>query len=187
MSKITNTAPHIVIYTDGACLGNPGIGGWAASIRMIENGETKKRLISDSVASTTNNQMELCAAIAALRWVTRTQLAPIAIFSDSKYLIDGMARWLPGWIANGWKKSNGKPVANQELWRELHSLIKELDVKWAWVKSHDGDPWNEEVDRLAKLEAKWLKKSISPLRPNASRGNARLVNVGKASAPRILT
>ena len=137
----------IKIYTDGSCLSNPGNGGWSAIINM--NGEIKK--ISGNEKNTTNNRMELMAAINALKNINSKD--PIEIFTDSKYVKNGITEWINTWVLNNWKTSKKENVKNKDLWLELHKLNQSLNVKWNWVKAHAGNPLNEEVDMLAKKAA----------------------------------
>ena len=137
----------IKIYTDGSCLSNPGNGGWAAIINI--NGEIKK--ISGNEKNTTNNRMELMAPINALKDINSKD--PIEIFTDSKYVKNGITEWINTWVINNWKTSKKEDVKNKDLWLELHKLNQSLNVKWKWVKAHAGDPLNEEVDMLAKNAA----------------------------------
>ena len=137
----------IKIYTAGSCLSNPGNGGWAAIINI--DGEIKK--ISDNEKNTTNNRMELMAPINALKYMNSKD--PIEIFTDSKYVKNGITEWINTWVLNNWKTSNKEDVKNKDLWIELYKLNQSLNVKWNWVKAHAGDPLNEEVDMLAKKAA----------------------------------
>ena len=137
----------IKIYTDGSCLSNPGNGGWAAIINF--NGEIKK--ISGNEKNTTNNRMELMAPINALKNINSKD--QIEIFTDSKYVKNGITEWINTWVLNNWKTSKKENVKNKDLWLELHKLNQSLNVKWNWVKAHAGDPLNEEVDMLAKKAA----------------------------------
>ena len=137
----------IKIYTDGSCLTNPGDGGWAAIINI--DGEIKK--ISGNEKNTTNNRMELMAPINALKYIYSKD--PIEIFTDSKYVKNGITEWINTWVLNNWKTSKKEDVKNKDLWLELHKLNQSLSVKWNWVKAHAGDPLNEEVDMLAKKAA----------------------------------
>ncbi|MDC3120564.1 ribonuclease HI [Candidatus Pelagibacter sp.] len=137
----------IKIYTDGSCLSNPGNGGWAAIINI--NGEIKK--ISGNEKNTTNNRMELMAPINALKNINSKD--PIEIFTDSKYVKNGITEWINTWVLNNWKTSKKENVKNKDLWLELHKLNQSLNLKWNWVKAHAGDPLNEEVDMLAKKAA----------------------------------
>ena len=137
----------IKIYTDGSCLSNPGNGGWAAIINI--NGEIKK--ISGNEKNTTNNRMELMAPINALK--NMNSKGPTEIFTDSKYVKNGITEWINTWVLNNWKTSKKEDVKNKDLWIELYKLNQSLNVKWNWVKAHAGDPLNEEVDMLAKEAA----------------------------------
>jgi ribonuclease HI len=141
----------IKIYTDGSCLTNPGDGGWAAIINI--DGEIKK--ISGNEKNTTNNRMELMAPINALKYINSKD--PIEIFTDSKYVKNGITEWINTWVLNNWKTSNKEDVKNKDLWIELYKLNQSLNVKWNWVKAHAGDTLNEEVDILAK-EAAYLNR-----------------------------
>ena len=137
----------IKIYTDGSCLKNPGNGGWAAII--CTDNEVKK--ISGSEKDTTNNRMELMATINALKEVNSEDL--IEIYTDSKYVKNGITDWIHNWIKNNWKTSNKEDVKNQDLWVQLHDLNNNSKIRWNWVKAHAGNPLNEEVDLLAKKAA----------------------------------
>ncbi len=137
----------IKIYTDGSCLSNPGNGGWAAIINT--NGEIKK--ISGNEKNTTNNRMELMAPINALKNINSKD--PIEIFTDSKYVKNGITEWINTWVLNNWKTSKKENVKNKDLWLELYKLNQTLNIKWNWVKAHAGDPLNEEVDMMAKKAA----------------------------------
>ena len=137
----------IKIYTDGSCLTNPGDGGWAAIINI--NGKIKK--IRGNEKNTTNNRMELMATINALKHTNSKD--PVEIFTDSKYVKNGITEWINTWVLNNWKTSNKEDVKNKDLWIELYKLNQSLNVKWNWVKAHAGDPLNEEVDMMAKEAA----------------------------------
>ena len=137
----------IKIYTDGSCLSNPGNGGWAAIINI--GGEIKK--ISGNEKNTTNNRMELMAPINALKNINSKD--PIEIFTDSKYVKNGITEWINTWVLNNWKTSKKEDVKNKDLWIDLYNLNKSLNIQWNWVKAHDGNPLNEEVDLLAKKAA----------------------------------
>ena len=137
----------IKIYTDGSCLTNPGDGGWAAIINI--DGEIKK--ISGNEKNTTNNRMELMAPINALKYINSKD--PIEIFTDSKYVKNGITEWINTWVLNNWKTSNKENVKNKDLWIELYKLNQSLNVKWNWIRAHAGNPLNEEVDMLAKKAA----------------------------------
>jgi len=137
----------IKIYTDGSCIQNPGNGGWAA-IMLINN---EKKAISGFKKNTTNNQMELMAAIEALKKIPIGE--EVQIYTDSKYVKMGITEWIKKWSQNNWKTSSKKKVKNLELWKELSSISKKHKIKWLWIKGHAGDPINEEVDTLAKKAA----------------------------------
>ncbi len=133
------------IYTDGACIGNPGPGGWAFIIKY-SNGETKE--FSGSEKYTTNNKMELTAAIKAIKYFKKKII--INIYTDSKYLKDGITIWIKKWKLNGWKTSNKKKVKNSDLWKLLEEKIHNHEIHWTWVKGHDENILNEKADMLAK-------------------------------------
>ena len=133
----------VIIYTDGACRGNPGPGGWGV---LIEYGESSKQLYRGDI-STTNNRMELTAAIMALKEIKEP--CEIILYTDSKYVLQGIEEWIYNWKKRGWRGANKKPVKNIELWKELDELRDEHNIKWNWVKGHSGDPGNETADMLA--------------------------------------
>jgi len=133
---------EVVIHTDGGCRGNPGPGAWAAVLRSGDRG----RELVGTEAETTNNRMELMAAIKALESLKRPCRARMV--TDSKYLKSGITEWLPNWIENGWKNSRRKPVLNRDLWERLRRLCEGHDVRWEWVEGHAGVPDNERCDRL---------------------------------------
>ena len=133
----------INIYTDGACRGNPGPGGWGA---LLECGEYKKE-IKGSSPLTTNNIMELTAVIEAIKLIKNPSL--IIITTDSTYVKNGITEWIHNWKLKGWKTSNKKPVKNKNLWQELDNLSKDHDIKWTWIKGHSGHYGNERADQLA--------------------------------------
>ena len=137
----------IKIYTDGSCIGNPGAGGWAA---IILDGKNEK-IISGSKNNTTNNQLELFAAIKALSNFNKKK--SFKIFTDSNYVKDGITKWIKNWKKNNWKTSAKKPVKNQELWKKLDKLVKFHDVKWEWIKGHSTNIYNNLADELAKKAA----------------------------------
>ncbi len=140
----------VVIYTDGACSGNPGKGGWGA---VLIYGKHEKP-ISGAEAETTNNRMEMKAAIESLK--TLKQPCSIDLYTDSKYLQDGINEWVKTWVINGWKNANKKPVKNADLWQELlHETARHI-VIWHWVKGHAGDVYNEKADSLAREAIKTL-------------------------------
>lgn len=134
---------RIEIYTDGACRGNPGPGGWGA---LLIAGKHRKTMHGGE-AETTNNRMELTAAIKALNALKGSQ--KVRLHTDSKYVMHGITEWMDNWKARGWKTAAKKPVKNQDLWMALDDAIARHDVEWQWVKGHDGNPGNEEADALA--------------------------------------
>jgi ribonuclease HI len=138
-----NEPPQVIIATDGACKGNPGPGGWGAIIRMGE----RERELSGGEVETTNNRMELTAAIRALGALKRP--CRVILSTDSRYVMDGLTKWIHGWRRNGWRTADRKPVKNADLWRELVEAARPHLVEWRWVKGHAGDPDNERADRLA--------------------------------------
>ena len=133
----------VEIYTDGACRGNPGPGGWGAL--LISGGH--RRTLHGGARDTTNNRMELVAAIEALNALKGPQ--QVVLHTDSKYVLEGINSWLAGWKQRGWKTAAKKPVKNQDLWHALDSAIEPHEVRWIWVKGHAGDPGNEMADALA--------------------------------------
>jgi len=136
-------------YTDGACSGNPGPGGWGV-LMQAKDGDTvvKQRELSGGAPQTTNNRMELMAAISALETLERA--AAVTIVTDSSYVKDGLTKWIHGWKRNGWKTAAKKPVKNEELWKRLDEAQQRHDVSWEWVKGHAGHPENERADELAR-------------------------------------
>lgn len=135
--------PRVEIATDGACKGNPGPGGWGAVLRF----GTVEKDISGGEALTTNNRMEMLAAIRALEALKRP--SHVTLSTDSRYVMDGLTKWLKGWLRNGWKTASKQPVKNADLWRELIAAAEPHRVDWVWVKGHAGHPDNERADRLA--------------------------------------
>ena len=135
----------VIAYTDGACRGNPGPGGWGVSLQY---GQHRKELRGGE-APTTNNRMELMAAISALE--SLHERCAVTLHTDSKYVLQGLTEWLPGWKKRGWKTADKKPVKNQDLWERLDAAAARHQVDWKWVKGHAGDPGNENADRLANL------------------------------------
>jgi ribonuclease HI len=136
---------EVVIYTDGACSGNPGPGGWGAVLRW--NGTVKE--LHGGEPQTTNNRMELMAAIQALEALNRP--SRVLLYTDSRYLLDGITKWIAGWQRNGWRTSARQPVKNEDLWRRLVQAMNGHEVSWLWVKGHAGDEGNERADALARL------------------------------------
>jgi ribonuclease HI len=136
--------PDVDIFTDGACSGNPGPGGWAAILRMAG----RERELSGGEPATTNNRMELMGAISGLEALTRP--CRVKLHTDSKYVLDGATKWIHGWKKNGWRTADKKPVKNIELWQRLDAARDGHHVDWIWVKGHDGHPENERADQLAR-------------------------------------
>ncbi len=141
---MTKPAPLVEIFSDGACSGNPGPGGWGTLLRCGEH----VRELSGYEPETTNNRMELMAAIAGLEALKRP--CRVRLTTDSQYLKKGMTEWLPGWIRRGWKNAQKKPVANRDLWERLLELEKQHQIEWCWVRGHAGHPENERCDELAR-------------------------------------
>ena len=134
---------QVIIYTDGACRGNPGPGGWGALIRL----DAIEKEIFGGQVDTTNNQMELTAAIEGL--AALKERCSVELYTDSKYVIQGINDWIEGWKAKNWKTANKKPVKNVDLWKQLDSLNQKFSVNWIWVKGHSDDPGNDMADLLA--------------------------------------
>jgi len=147
--------PHVEIYTDGACSGNPGPGGWGALLRS----SGKERTLSGGEPATTNNRMELMAAIQALE--TLTKPCSVDLFTDSSYLRDGITTWIAGWKRKGWRTADNKPVKNVDLWQRLEAALERHEVRFHWVRGHAGHPENEQADALAREGmAPFLKRSV---------------------------
>jgi ribonuclease HI len=146
--------PRVIIYTDGACDPNPGPGGWAA---LMRSGAAEKAL-TGSEPDTTNNRMELTAAIQALKALK--QPCQVELYTDSEYLRRGIKEWLPGWRARGWRRKGGV-LANVDLWQELDKLLKTHCVEWRWVRGHAGNPQNERVDKLARQASQAAKGKLT--------------------------
>ncbi|MEM8616015.1 MAG: ribonuclease HI [Pseudomonadota bacterium] len=146
----------IDIWTDGACSGNPGPGGWGAL--LIQGAH--RREMHGSEAETTNNRMELMAAIEALQALKRP--SQVRLHTDSTYVKDGLIKWIHGWKRNGWKTASKKPVKNQDLWRALDTACARHAIEWIWVKGHAGDAGNETADALARLGAEEAKGKATP-------------------------
>ena len=137
--------PLVTVFTDGACSGNPGPGGWGA---ILMSGPHRKE-INGFEADTTNNRMELWAAIGALEALKKPSV--VALHTDSNYLKDGITKWIHGWKRNGWKTADKKPVKNEDLWKRLEIALKPHKIEWHWVKGHAGHPENERADELARM------------------------------------
>ena len=147
------TRKQVEVHTDGACLGNPGPGGWAALLRW----RGIERELSGGEAQTTNNRMELMAAIVALE--TLKEPCEVVLTTDSQYVRQVITEWMAGWLRRGWKTAGGDPVKNRDLWERLHAAAGRHAVDWRWVKGHAGHPENERVDQLARAEAIKFKES----------------------------
>ena len=147
---------QVEAHTDGACLGNPGPGGWGALLRY---GTTEKELSGGEVL-TTNNRMELMAAIVALEALSED--CAVMLQTDSQYVRQGITEWMPNWIRRNWKTAGGDPVKNRDLWERLHAATLRHHIDWRWVKGHSGDPDNERVDQLARDQALHFKRMSPP-------------------------
>lgn len=143
----------VEIHSDGACLGNPGPGGWACLLRH----EKTERELAGGEILTTNNRMELMAAIQGLEALKTP--CHVSLYSDSQYVLKGISEWMPNWLKRGWKNSAGEPVKNQDLWQRLQLAASLHKVNWHWVKGHNGHPDNERVDQLARDQAIQIKNS----------------------------
>ncbi len=142
---MADSAPLVELYTDGACSGNPGPGGWGLILRHPSSGKEIER--SGAEAETTNNRMELTAVIEGLALLTRP--SRVELYSDSKYVLDGLESWIAGWKKRGWKTAAKKPVKNEALWRRLDELREQHEVSFHWIRGHAGHPDNERADALA--------------------------------------
>ena len=152
MSAVAPDKEPVEIHTDGACSGNPGPGGWGAILEW----KGKRRELSGGEPLTTNNRMELMAAIAALEALARPM--PVVLFTDSQYLRQGITEWIAGWRARGWRTADRKPVKNQDLWERLDKARKRHRVEWRWLKGHAGHAENERADELAREEIRRLRE-----------------------------
>lgn len=153
-NPIKTPAESVVIYTDGACSGNPGPGGWAAILKW----RNQEKTLSGAALATTNNIMELTAVIRALEALKRP--SPVIVATDSRYVMDGITRWLKRWKQNGWKTADKRPVKNAELWRQLDNAAARHTIEWRWVKGHSGDSGNERADELARAAISQLTKTL---------------------------
>lgn len=144
---------NVEIHTDGACLGNPGPGGWGALLRY----RGRERELAGGEAATTNNRMELMAAIMALE--TLSEPCVVILHTDSQYVRQGITEWMPNWVRRHWKTAGGDPVKNRDLWERLHAAAGRHRIDWRWVKGHSGDPDNERVDQLARAAALKFKEA----------------------------
>lgn len=155
---------EILAYTDGACSGNPGPGGWGVVLRAVRDGELlRERELSGGEALTTNNRMEMMAAIAALEALERPTV--ITLVTDSTYLRDGITKWIHGWKRNGWKTAARKPVKNADLWQRLEAAEARHQVRWEWIKGHAGHEENERADALARAEVKRIREGEDRAEP----------------------
>jgi ribonuclease HI len=145
-----NSSNHVELYTDGACSGNPGPGGWGALLRY----KTIEKELSGAENDTTNNRMELMATIEGLKTIKRS--CNVTLYTDSKYVLQGVTEWIDGWKARGWKTADKKPVKNQDLWMLLDEQVQRHTITWEWVKGHAGHIENERVDELARMAIKTL-------------------------------
>jgi ribonuclease HI len=158
----------VTIHTDGGCEPNPGPGGWAAVLEM----DGIERELSGSSPATTNNRMEMQAAIEALRALTEP--CQVELFTDSQYLRQGISEWLKGWKARGWKTAEKQPVKNQDLWQQLDAIVAKHKINWRWLKGHAGHPLNERCDQLAGEEIRKLRQQF-PAQPHAASHNQAVV------------
>ena len=147
---------EVELYADGACLGNPGPGGWGFLLRLRSADGPREKEGSGAEADTTNNRMELSAVIRGLETLTRP--CAVELWSDSQYVVKGITEWMPGWKRKAWRRADGQPVMNADLWQALDAQLKIHRVKAHWVKGHAGHPENERVDRLASEAAKSIAK-----------------------------
>ncbi|MCB1538688.1 MAG: ribonuclease HI [Rhodospirillales bacterium] len=134
----------VTLFTDGACSGNPGPGGWAALLRY----GAAEKLLSGGEAATTNNRMELTAVIVGLEALKKPMR--VTVYTDSRYVMDGITKYMPGWVARGWRTADRREVKNQDLWQRLNAALVPHEVRWEWVKGHAGHPENERVDEAAR-------------------------------------
>lgn len=149
---MTTGGDAVHLFTDGACLGNPGPGGWAALLRWRDT----EKLLAAGEQMTTNNRMELMAAIAGLEALSRP--CAVVLTTDSRYVQQGIEQWLAKWRANGWRTADRQPVRNQDLWERLAAACARHRIRWEWVRGHSGHPENERVDRAARAEAERLRE-----------------------------
>lgn len=154
---LSSPEDRVEIFTDGACLGNPGPGGWAALLRF----RGREREMSGAEAETTNNRMEMMAAIASLEALTRP--SHVRLTTDSSYVKDGITKWLASWKARGWRTAAKKPVKNQDLWERLDAAAGPHEVEWVWVRGHAGHEENERVDDLARDAARGIAERAEPV------------------------
>ncbi len=146
-----DTAERVTVYTDGACLGNPGPGGWAALLVTTRAGARHEKMLGGGLKATTNNQMEMRAVVEGLNALRRHCV--VEVVTDSQYVRQGIMTWIHSWKRKGWKTAAGKPVKNRELWEELDAAQTRHEITWTWVKGHSGHPENERVDEHAREHA----------------------------------
>jgi ribonuclease HI len=171
--------PHVVIHTDGACSGNPGPGGWAA---ILSFGKHVKELKGGEL-HTTNNRMELTAAIAALDALNRPCL--VDLYTDSQYLRDGIMKWMKSWKRNGWRTADKKPVKNVDLWQRLDALSAQHQIRWHWLRGHVGHALNERADALAREAIAAVRSgALGALTPNPSSPAKREARSGGGGPPK---
>ncbi len=148
---------QVKVFTDGACSGNPGPGGWGAILKALKNGEiVSEKEIHGGEEITTNNRMELTAAIKGLESLKKQ--SEVTVITDSKYLKDGMTKWINSWISNDWRSSTNKEIKNLDLWKTIYALSQFHDIRWKWVKGHSAHKDNERADYLARLGMSLFKK-----------------------------
>lgn len=157
--RVAVVTERVEIWTDGACKGNPGPGGWGA---LLRSGTREKELWGGQVA-TTNNRMELTAVIEALSALKRP--CEVVLHVDSTYVMQGMSAWIAGWKRNGWRTASKQPVKNADLWRALDEQVQRHQVRWVWVKGHAGDPGNERADQLANRGVSEVRQLAAPVPP----------------------
>ena len=153
----SNHLPPVELYTDGSCLGNPGPGGWAALLLFRQKDQIHEKMIDGCEPDTTNNRMELMAALRGLSALKKP--CHVTLYTDSQYVKKGMTEWIHNWIRNDWRNAKKKPVANADLWQALLEAVKPHTLQWRWVKAHDGHPENERVDDAARHAAQSLLDS----------------------------
>lgn len=162
-TPVTHEGKHILIYTDGSCGGNPGPGGYAAVLRRMDGSMElkKRRILNFVIEETTNNRMEMMAAIVALEAI-KPEECPIIIVSDSEYVVKGVSDWLQGWKQKGWRNSSKKLVKNHDLWQRLDKAAQQHgdNLRWVWVRGHNDDQMNEEVDRLARKQMEYARAAF---------------------------
>ncbi len=154
-ASLDHWSRQVELHTDGACLGNPGPGGWAALLRY----QGRERELAGGEPQTTNNRMELMAAISGLEALSET--CTITLYTDSQYVRQGITEWMANWLRRSWRTAGGDPVKNRDLWERLHAAAARHRIDWRWVKGHSGDPDNDRVDQLARDEAIKFKQAMN--------------------------